>query len=82
MIEIILLAGAISVELEPYAIENPETDTYGAGTNTDVYARPFQWSTRRNKSGNSILLQENDVSNGYLNGIQRDAFGRPVESEK
>lgn len=82
MVEIILLSGAISVELEPYAVENPETDTYSVETNTDVYRRPFQWTTRHNKSGNSILLQDNDESNGYMDGIERDVFGRPLEAEK
>jgi hypothetical protein len=39
MIEIILLAGAISVELEPYAVENPEPDSHSQETNADVYGR-------------------------------------------
>lgn len=82
MVEIILLSGAIAVELEPYAVENPETDTYGAGINTDVYGRPFQWTTRRNKPSNSILLQDNDDSDGYIDGVERDAFGRPLEAEE
>lgn len=82
MIEIILLAGAIAVELEPYAVENPENDTYGVGANSDVYGRPFQWTTRRNKPGNSILLRDNEDSNNYIDGVERDAFGRPVEAEE
>jgi hypothetical protein len=82
MIELILLAGAISVELEPYAVENPAADTYGVGSNTDAYGRPFQWSTRRSKPGNSILFQDNDDSGGYGDGVEQDVFGRPVEVEE
>jgi hypothetical protein len=82
MIEIILLASALSVELEPYAVENPETVTHGLEANTDAYGRPFQWSTHRNKSGTSILLQDNDSSGGFIDGVERDAFGRPVEGEE
>jgi len=82
MIEIILLAGAISVELEPYAIENPEADTYRVESNTDAYGRPFQWSTRRSKPGTSLLLQDSDPSSGFIDGVERDAFGRPVEGEE
>jgi hypothetical protein len=81
MIEIFLLAGAISVELEPYAVENPAADTYGVGQNTDAYGRPFQWSTQRSKPGTSILLQDKDDSDGYGDGLERDVFGRPVKSE-
>ena len=75
-----LLAGAISIDLEPYAVENPEANTYQMESNTDSYGRPFQWSTH-NKPGKSILLQDNDRSGGYLDGVERDAFGRPVEGE-
>ena len=83
MIEIILLGGAISVELEPYAVENPETDNYSVGTNTDAYGRPFQWSTHRRKpGGTSILFQDNDDSDGYGDGVERDVFGRPVEGNE
>lgn len=81
MIEIILLAGAISVELEPYAVENPEADSYRVESETDAYGRPFQWTTRNNRDGKSILMQDNDRTGGYLDGVERDAFGRPVESE-
>ena len=82
MIEIILLAGAISVELESYAIENPEAENYRSESNTDAYGRPFQWSTRRSKPGTSILLQDSDSSSGFIDGVERDAFGRPVEGEE
>jgi len=82
MIEIILLAGAISVELEPYAVENPEAHTHGVESNTDAYGRPFQWTTRHSKPGTSILLQDTDSSNGYRDGVERDAFGRPVEGDE
>lgn len=81
MIEIILLAGAISVELESYAVENPAADTYGVGSNTDAYGRPFQWSTHRSKPGTSFLFPENDPG-GYGDGVERDAFGRPVEGDE
>jgi len=81
MIEIILLAGAISVELEPYAVENREANTSGMGTNTDAYGRPFQWTTRRSKPGTSVLFQDNDDSGVYGEGMERDVFGRPVEVE-
>ena len=81
MIEIILLAGAISVELEPYAVENPETDTYRMESNTDAYGRPYQWSTRRGKTGSSVLFKDSKDSGGYTDGIVHDAFGRRVEGE-
>jgi len=80
MIEIFLLAGAISVELEPYAVENQEPGTYGLGTNTDAYGRPFQWTTRRGKPGTSFF-QDTDDSDSYGDGVEQDVFGRPVESE-
>jgi len=82
MIEIFLLAGALSVELEPYAVENPETGTYGVDTNTDAYGRPFQWTTQRNKPGSSPLMQQKERSGSYSDGVKRDAFGRPVEGEE
>lgn len=82
MIEIILLASALSVDLEPYAVENPAADTYGVGSDTDAYGRPFQWSTRRSNPGTSILLQDSDSSGGFIDGVERDAFGRPVEGEE
>jgi hypothetical protein len=50
--------------------------------NTDAYGRPFQWSTRRSKAGTSILLQDGDSSGGFIDGVERDAFGRPVEGEE
>ena len=78
MIEIILLAGAISVELEPYAVENPEADTYSVDSNTDAYG---QWSTRRSKPGSSVLFQDSEDSDVYTNRTERDSFGRPVEGE-
>ena len=79
MIEIILLAGSISVELEPYAVENQNSESYEQGTNTDADDRPFQWSTRRDKPGNS-LFQDANESNG--DDVKRDAFGRPIKNEK
>lgn len=79
MIEIILLAGAISVELEPYAVETSEADTPGAGTNTTIDRGAFQWTTRGGKSGNS--LQDTNESGSYGDGVKRDSFGRPVEVE-
>lgn len=81
MIEIILLAGAISVELVPYAVENPEADTYRLESNTEAYGRSFQWSTHRSKPGTSILLQDIDSSGDFIDGVERDALGRPVEGE-
>jgi hypothetical protein len=81
MIEIFLLAGAISVELEPYAVENPEANTYGMGTNADAYGRPFQWSTKRSKPGGSLLIKDNDRSGTYIDGVERDVFGRPVGAD-
>ena len=81
MFEIILLAGAISVELEPYAIENPEADTYRVESNTDAYGRPYQWSTRRGKAGSSVLFQDSEDSGVYTNRTERDEFGRPVEGD-
>ena len=81
MFEIILLAGALSVELEPYAVENPEADTYGAGSEVDAYGRHFQWSTKRSKLNNSILFMDSDDSGYFGDVIERDVFGRPVEGE-
>jgi len=81
MIEIFLLAGAMSVELEPYAVENRESDSHGQETNSDAYGRPFQWTTPRGKSANS-LIQDTNESDSYGDGIKRDAFGRLVEVEK
>jgi len=80
MIEVILLAGAISVELEPYAIENSEADTAGAGTNTTIDRGAFQWTTRGDKSSNS--LQDTNKSGSYGDGVKRDAFGRPIEGNE
>ncbi len=82
MIEIFILAGALSVELEPYAVENPEADTYRMESNTDAYGRPFQWTTNRSKSGKSLLLQPDERSGSYSDGVKRDAFGSPVESNE
>lgn len=79
MIEIFLLAGSISIDLEPYAVENQDSDTYGQGTNTDADGKAFQWSSRRDQSGNPII-QDKDGSNSNGDGIKRDQFGRPVES--
>jgi hypothetical protein len=78
MIEIILLAGAMSVELEPYAVENTEADTPGVGANTAVDGGAFQWTTRRSGVGNSLYQDKNDSTH---DGVARDAFGRPVEAE-
>jgi hypothetical protein len=79
VIEIILLAGAISVELEPYAVENSETDTAGAGTNTRIDRGAFQWTTRGDKSGNSLYPDNNDSADDR---VKRDAFGRPIEGNE
>ena len=79
MIEIFLLAGAISAELEPYAVENPESDTYGVETGTSANGGSFQWTTGGRKSGNSRFQETNEL-NG--DGVQRDAFGRPIEVEE
>ena len=81
MFEIILLAGSLSVELEPYAVENPEADTYQVESNTDAYGRPYQWSTLRKKSDKSILILDDDRSEDYFERINRDAFGRSTEGE-
>ena len=78
MIEIILLAGAISVELEPYAVENPEADTSRVGTDASDDSGAFQWTTRRSGTDNSPYLDNNDSAS---DGVKRDAFGRPVEIE-
>lgn len=77
MIEIILLAGALSVELEPYAVENQEPVINDQGTNIDSNSSSFQWTTRRGNPG----IQEEDGSNGSGDGVKRDQFGRPVEGE-
>lgn len=77
MIEIILLAGAMSVELEPYAVENTEADSSGVGANTAVDGGAFQWTTRRSGPDNSLYQDNNDSAN---DGVERDAFGRPVEA--
>ena len=79
MIEIFLLAGAISVELEPYAVENPEADTSGVGTNTTVNGGAFQWTSRKSGPDNSPYLDNN---NSASDGVKRDAFGRPVKAEE
>ena len=76
MIEIILLAGALSVGLEPYAVDDREPDTDGQRINTNAYGRPFQWTTRRSGPDNSPYSNNNDSAS---DGVQRDAFGRPVE---
>jgi len=76
VIEIILLAGAISVELEPYAVENAEADTADVGVNTTVDGGAFQWTTRRGGPDNSL---NQDNNNSASDGVKRDAFGRPVE---
>lgn len=78
MIEIILLAGAISVELEPYAVENTEADTSGVGTNASADSGAFQWTTRRSGTDNSPYPDNNDSAS---DGVERDAFGRPVKAE-
>lgn len=78
MIEIILLAGAISVELEPYAVENTEADTSGVGTNASADSGAFQWTTRRSGTDNSPYL---DINDSTSDGVERDAFGRPVKVE-
>ena len=78
MIEIILLAGALSVDLEPYAVENQEPVTNDQGTNIDSNSSSFQWTTRRSGPDNSLYPDNNDSAG---DGVKRDAFGRPVETE-
>ena len=81
MIEIILLAGAVSVELEPYAVENRELDGHGQETNANENGRPYQWTTRR--SDPSSHPNEDTIERDrFGNAVKRDAFGRPVEIEK
>ena len=79
MIEFILLAASVSVELEPYAVEGADTTTSDVGANNTVDGKAFQWTTRRNKSGNS-LPDSNNLDN-YGNEVEKDAFGRPIEPE-
>lgn len=79
MIEIILLAGAIAVELEPYAVDNPEADEHIQEINVDASARPFQWTTRPERSDNS-LPQASELDN-FGNRVDSKAFGRQVENE-
>ena len=76
MIEVILLAGAMSIELEPYAVENSEANTPDVGANTTVDSGAFQWTTRRSGPDNSLYQDNNDSAS---DGVKRDAFGRPIE---
>ena len=78
MIEIILLAGSVAVELEPYAVESADTATSEVGTNNTVDGKAFQWTTRHSKPGNSHN-RDTINSDNYGNEMERDAFGRPVE---
>ncbi len=80
MIEFILLAASVSVELEPYAVESADTTTSDVGTNNTVDGKAFQWTTRRDKSGNS-LPDSGDLDN-FGNEVERDALDRPVEAEE
>ncbi len=79
MIEIILLAGAISIDLEPYTVENTEADTPGVGANTAVDGGAFQWTNRRSGPDNSLYQDNNDSAS---DSVIRDAFGRPVGVEE
>ena len=78
MIEIILLAGAVSVELEPYAVENNEPDSHAQEIGADVSGRPFQWTTRQNKPGTSIHQGTSDLDS-FGNRVERDGSEGSVE---
>ena len=79
MIEIFLLAGAISIDLEPHAVENPEPDTYGQGINTDAFGRAFQWETQLGKKRVGSIFQDKVDPDDYGIEVGKDWFGRPVE---
>ena len=77
MIEFIVLAAAVSVELEPYAVENPQTARSGVGTNNALDGRAFQWTTRRNQSGNT--LPDSGNLDNFGNREDRDGSEGSVE---
>ena len=78
MIEVILLAGAVSVELEPYAVENREPDNYTQEPNTNAHSRPFQWTTQPQKSDISLPQGTGDLDN-FGNRVEHDGSGEQVE---
>ena len=78
MIEVILLAGAVSVELEPYAVENREPDNYTQEPNTNAHSKPFQWTTRQSKPNASNNQGRSNLDN-FGNRIDRGGFGEQVE---
>ena len=81
MIEIILLAGAVSIELEPYAVENRELDGHGQKTNAKENGRTYQWTTRRSDPGTSIHQGTSNLDN-FGNRVERDGFGTSLEGDK
>ena len=78
MIEIILVAGAISVELEPYAVENPETDSHSQEMDANTSGRPFQWTTQPQKSDISLPQGTGELDN-FGNRVDRDGSEGSVE---
>ena len=77
MIEFILLTAAVSVELEPYAVENPETATSGVSTNNTLDGKAFQWTTRHNQSGNT--LPDSGNLDNFGNRVDLDGSKGSVE---
>ena len=77
MIEIFLLAGAISAVLEPYAIENRGPDNYTQESNANAHGRPFQWTTRQSKPNASNNQGRSNLDN-FGNRVDRGGSGRPV----
>jgi hypothetical protein len=78
MIEVILLAGAVSVELEPYAVENPETDSHSQEMDANTSGRPFQWTTRQSKPDAPNNQGRSNLDN-FGNRVDRDGSGEQVE---
>ena len=78
MIEVILLAGSMSIELEPYAVENHEPDDHGQETNADASGKPFQWTTQRAKSSDSLHEGTSELDN-FGNRVDRDGHKESVE---
>ena len=78
MIEIFLLAGTISVELEPYAVDNREPDNPSQEINANASGRPFQWTTRQSKPGTSIHQGTSDLDN-FGNRMEHDGSEGSVE---
>jgi hypothetical protein len=78
MIEVILLAGAVSVELEPYAVENREPDNYTQEPNTNAHGRPFQWTTRQSKPDAPNNQGRSNLDN-FGNRVEHDGSEGSVE---